>query len=164
RPDAVHYLWQLARVRMARGAFGEALSVVDEALSRRLPQELALQTIRMVLLARMGRSSEARDQLSRLAPELPPERVILCDGWLLQQEGRRDDAAARFHEGLQDPHVAMAWAELLLTDGRADGVVEALDRHPLDAARWGRLAELARQKDLMTAAAGCYRRALRSDP
>jgi tetratricopeptide (TPR) repeat protein len=164
RPDAAHLQWQLARVRMSRGAFGEALAVVDGALSRRLPGEIPFQVMRLVLLARMGRAEDARGQFSSIASNLPPERAVLCDAWLLQQEGRTADAVARLREHLQDPHVAICWAEVTLMDGRDDGVLGALDRHSLDAGRWGRIGELARQKGFMATAAGGYRRALRSDP
>ena len=164
RPDAAAYQWQLARARLSRGAFGEALAIVDGALSRRLPGESAFQSLRMVLLARMGRPDDAREQWARLAPGLPPARAVLCEAWLLRQEGRTADALARLRSHMEDPHVAYSWAELTLTEGEAAGVVEALDRHPLDAGRWGRLGELARQKGSMSQAAGCYRRALKSDP
>jgi tetratricopeptide (TPR) repeat protein len=163
RPEAGYVLLSLARVGLARGAFGEALAVVDGALERKFRGDLSFQAMRMVLLARMGRESEARDQFSLIAPQLPPERAALCDAWLLHREGRLPEAASRLRDHLQDTHAAVYWAELALMEGGSDGVLEVLDRHTLDAARWGKLGELARQKGLLSLAAQCYRRALRFD-
>jgi tetratricopeptide (TPR) repeat protein len=163
RPEAAAYAWQLARVRLARGALGEALSIVDAALSRRPPGEGAFHVLRLVLLARLGRAPEAREELARAAASVTPDLAVLCRAWLLQQEGRPADAEAHLRENLQHPHAAFAWGELRLMDGRTEGVVEALGRHPLDAPRWGRLGELARRQGDLATAAACYRHALESD-
>jgi predicted Zn-dependent protease len=163
-PEASHILLALARARMTRGATAEALAVVDGAISRKLPGELSFATLRVVLLSRLGRAQEARNQFAAISAQMTPDRALLCEAWILHQEGRTPEAISRLQGSLQDPVAAMYWAELSLIDGKADGVVEALERHALDVPRWWRLGELARQKGNLAAAVACYRRALRLEP
>ena len=164
QPDSVNAQVQFARVRMARGSYADALSIVDGALSRKLPGDLPLRTQRVIVLARMGRADDAREQLEAIRGQLPPERYTLTEAWLLNQQGKTSEAAERLRTQLQDSHAAYFWAELSLAEGRPQGVIEALDRHAYDAARWSRLGEIAWRKDLMGPAAECFRRAHRREP
>jgi tetratricopeptide (TPR) repeat protein len=137
---------------------------VNNALARKPADDLALQSMRLILLSRLGKSGDAREQLAALQPRLTPERFTLSEAWLLFQEGKTAEATNRLRTHLQDPNAAYYWAELTLAEGQSDGVMEALDRHPYDAARWGRLGEFASMKGVKTVAAECFRRALRHDP
>ncbi|MBI4566722.1 MAG: tetratricopeptide repeat protein [Planctomycetes bacterium] len=164
QPEATPVRWQLARAKMARGAIAEALEVVDSALTRGDPGDVSFQSMRMVLLARLGRIAEAKAALERISDRLSPARVIVCEAWMLLTEDRPAEAMERLASRLDDPDAAVYWAELTLLNGRPDGVIEALERHSLNAARWGRLGELARQQGFIAVAAACYRGALCSDP
>jgi predicted Zn-dependent protease len=162
-PGVPHVRYQLVRAKMARGADVEALRLVDDYLARH-PDDLDFLRSRFALLGRLKRWDAAQAALDRIAPKLPPQTVLLSKAWLLQQEGRHADAATILRDKLDDPALAYAWAESMLKLGRAEGVLEALDRRPLTVRQWSALADVALSKDLHAVSAACYRRAVRLDP
>ncbi len=157
-----HVLWQLARVRIARGEEEEALRFVESAPTPAAAESLA--PLRLVLLARAGRASDARALLKTVRARITPAQALACDAWIHECEGRLDAAAEILRGGIGEAAVAVRWADVMFRAGREEGVVAALDTHPLDGRRWLGLAERARERKLSAAASACYRRALKSDP
>ncbi|HEX7897931.1 MAG TPA: tetratricopeptide repeat protein [Planctomycetota bacterium] len=156
---APHVLWQLARVKIARGDEAEALRIVEEAATSE-----TLAPLRLVLLARSGRGADARALLESIRAKLSRAQALACDAWIHECEGRLPEAADTLRAGIADPAVAVRWADVMFRAGREDGVVAALDAHPIDGRRWLGLAERARERKLCAAASACYRRALKNDP
>ncbi len=156
-----HVLWQLARVRIARGEEEEALRFVESAPT---PAAGALAPLRLVLLARAGRAADARALLETVRARITPTQALACDAWIHECEGRLDAAAEILRGGIAEAVVAVRWADVMFRAGRDEGVVAALDAHALDGRLWLGLAERARERKLPAAASACYRRAMRSDP
>ncbi|HVE13169.1 MAG TPA: tetratricopeptide repeat protein, partial [Elusimicrobiota bacterium] len=163
RPDDPALQWHLARAKAARGSPGEALAMVDAALAKKPADDGPFLSLRMILLGLSGKDAEAKAALDRLAPRLRPEKALVCEAWLLARGGKPAEAAGRLRSKLDDPDVAQAWADLMLRQGKSEGIFEALEPHGLDAARWIRLAETARANGLPAVAVALYRKALRTD-
>ena len=163
-PDVPAAQWHLARAKAARGSTGEALAVVDAVLARKPAEDAPFLALRMILLGLSGKEAEAKAALDRLSPRLPPGKRLVSEAWLLARGGKPAEAAEKLRSKLDDPEVAQAWADVTLRQGRAEGVLAALEPHALDAARWIRLAETARSNGLPAVAVAFYRKAIRTDP
>jgi len=163
RPNDPALQWHLARAKAARGSTGEALAVVDAALARKPADDGPFLSLRMILLGLSGKESEAKAALDALTPKLRPAKALICEAWLLARGGKPAEAAERLRSKLDDPDVAQAWAEVMLQQGKSEGLLEALQPHALDAARWIRLAETARANSLPAVAISLYRKALKTD-
>jgi cellulose synthase operon protein C len=163
RPDVPALQWHFARAKAARGATGEALAIVDAVLARKPAEDAPFLALRMILLGLSGKEEEAKAALAGLSPKLRAGNVLICEAWLLARGGKAAEAAERLRPKLEDPDVAQAWADVTLRQGKAEGVLQALEPHALDAARWIRLAETARANGLPAVAVALYRKALRTD-
>jgi predicted Zn-dependent protease len=164
RPDDPTAQWQLARARVSRGAYEEALKGVETALAKGASGNVPLQQVRLVLLAQAGRGPEARQLLERLAPQLKTVEARLTEAWLLHREGQLSQAAELLRPHLDHPGAALFWAEIMLGQGRTEGVIDTLEAIRPDAATWTRLAESARVKDLPALVVEFCRRALKAGP
>jgi cellulose synthase operon protein C len=163
RPDDPALKWHLARAKAARGATGEALAIVDAVLAKKPADDGPFLALRMIFLGLSGKEAEAKAALDALAPRFRPAKALICEAWLLSRGGKLAEASDRLRTKLDDPDVAQAWADLMLRQGKPEGVLQALEPHALDAARWIRLAETARANGLPPVAAACYRKAIRTD-
>jgi predicted Zn-dependent protease len=164
RPDDPTAQWQLARARIARGAYDEALRGVETALAKGASGNVPLQQVRLILMAQAGRGPEARQLLERLAPQLKPVEVRLTESWLLHREGQLAQAAELLRPHLDQPGAALFWAEIMLGQGRTEGVIDTLEAIRPDAGTWTRLAETARIKGLPALVVEFCRRALKLGP
>ncbi len=163
-PSVPALQWELAHAKLARGAPEEALKVVDAALAKGSAGELPFALLRALLLAQLGKADEAKATLAKAGPEVTPVQARLCEAWLLQREGRAAEAAGLLRPHLDDALATSAWAELMIHQGKDQGVMDALARHKLEGPRWIQLGVMARQKELNALAVGCYRKAIEHEP
>ena len=156
---------ELASLYVRSGQYDKASGAIDQVLVA-TPTDIDIQLLKFETLAKSGQVGPAQSYLAGLKSALFPPQYALCDSWLADLKGEREQSSAVLVPYLTNSMVAIQWGRLQFNSDAATAAraVQRLRGLKLNAGQWAGLGLTAEQKKLTNVVVECYEEALRLAP
>ena len=155
----------LAECALALNDLPNARLLVDELIGK-APQVVDHQLLRIRVIAQGGNLEVARSAIEALPASVKEEQRLLLHAWLDNMGGKPAAAISRLSGHLDEPAIALAWANFVLNSDAAGAtdVAPVLAKLPIADPELLRLASVAEQKSRWRDAAALCGRVLANNP